>query len=198
MPPIALSHLGTLTHCCCNTKGSGHCLHLSEVHHHFPGPCNKEQPVSSPYRSLLLSKAQQPSIGYRSCPLPPSSWKQAQALHWHTPYQGDNTLHTLRKEPESIQTKINSPAKKIVSLHKLLRGTLAYKQPSKTTVINSKNERNISKMKNIRKNSQLKTGEFPWRSKWWNRPLKSKKHQTEKGDSENSEGIKSGYEQQWR
>ena len=41
----------------------------------------------------------------------PSSWKQAKALHCNTPYQGDNSLHTLRKETASIQIKSSPCAK---------------------------------------------------------------------------------------
>lgn len=36
-------------------------------------------------------------------------------------------------------------------------------------------------------------GEFPWRSKQWNRPLQSKRHQVQNGGDENTEGIKNGY-----
>ena len=39
-----------------------------------------------------------------------------------------------------------------------------------------------------------RTGKFPWMSKQWNRPLQSNWHWVQKGDSENTEGIKSEYE----
>ena len=39
-----------------------------------------------------------------------------------------------------------------------------------------------------------RTGEFTWTSKQWNRPLQSNRHWAQKGDSENTEGIKGEYE----
>ena len=50
-------------------------------------------------------------------------------------------------------------------------------------------------MKMLRNHSQLKEQEnYTWRSKEQNKPLKSNRHQIQKGDSENTEGIKSEYE----
>ena len=38
-----------------------------------------------------------------------------------------------------------------------------------------------------------RTGEFTWSSKHWNRPLQSDRHWVQKGDRENTEGIKAEY-----
>ena len=58
--------------------------------------------------SLPLPRALQPGPGYRPFPLPLSPGKHTQVIHQHIPYQGYNSLHTLRKETATIQTK-NSP-----------------------------------------------------------------------------------------
>ena len=49
-------------------------------------------------------------------------------------------------------------------------------------------------MKKLRNHFQLKE-EFTWRSKQWNRTLQSNRHQIQKGDSKDTEGIKSAYEE---
>ena len=41
----------------------------------------------------------------------PSLWKLPQAIQIYSPYQGDNSLHTVRKETVSIQTKSSPNAK---------------------------------------------------------------------------------------
>ena len=82
--------------------------------------------------SLFFENISQVCMEYWPCALPPSSWKQAQALHQHTLYQGDNSLHTLRKETASIQTKCSPHSEKT----RLPRDTPTYKEPSKTTVDN--------------------------------------------------------------
>ena len=87
--PWECTHLVAAT-----AKCSGHCLYLPKGHCHFPEPCNQEQPALSPRRSS-------------PCPLHPSPWKYTQVVHQY-PYQGDNSLHTLRKEIASMQTKSRS------------------------------------------------------------------------------------------
>ena len=52
------------------------------------------------------------SIGCKPCPLPPSPWKDPEAVHQHTPNKGDKSLKTLRKETASIQTKSSPEVKK--------------------------------------------------------------------------------------
>ena len=95
-------------------------------------------------------------------PLPPSSWKQMQALHQHTPYQGGKNLHTLRKEPSSIQTK-NSPHAKTKTAFTNYPGVLScINSPSSVQELfslNSQNKKNISKMKKLRNHFQLKEQE---------------------------------------
>lgn len=111
----------TTQHAIATSKGSWHHLHLPEGH-------SKEQPVPPPpHRSSPLSRAQQPGTGYRPCLLPPSPWKHAQAVQQHTPYPGENRLHTLRTETVSIQTKNNHHDKKRISPHKLPRRAITYK-----------------------------------------------------------------------
>ena len=61
-----------------------------------------------------------------------------QAIHLHTPYQGDNGLSILRKETTSIQIK-SSPEvkinkKKIISSYKPPRDATTYKLSSRTKV----------------------------------------------------------------
>ena len=63
----------------------------------------------------------------RHQPLPPPPRECAWSRHLHTPYQGDNSQHTLRKKTASIQTKTSSHAKKILNPHKLCRDAPAYK-----------------------------------------------------------------------
>ena len=41
----------------------------------------------------------------------------------------------------------------------------------------------------------VKRTELPWNSKQWSRLLESNRHLVQKGDSENSEGTKSKYEE---
>ena len=53
-------------------------------------------------------------------------------------------------------------------------------------------------MKKLRNHSQLKEQNNSLEGANNERPLQSNRHQVQKGDSENSEGIKSGYEQQCR
>ena len=61
------------------------------------------------------------------------SGRERQPLLLHTPYQWDNSQHTLRKETAGIHTK-TTLTPKILKPHKLHRAAPTYKQPSKTTV----------------------------------------------------------------
>ena len=69
--------------------------------------------------------AKNPSTGCH--PLPPPSQEHTRAVHLHTPYEGANSEHMLRKEMASIQTKKSPHAKKILNPHKLCRDAHTYK-----------------------------------------------------------------------
>ena len=95
----------------------------------------------TPWGSLLLPRSLQPGAACTTSLQVLTTVKGPATRHWHAlpiasisleahaaPYQGDNSLHTLRKETANIQTKSSPQArKKKVSPHKLPRGTLAYK-----------------------------------------------------------------------
>ena len=58
------------------------------------------------HESSPLSSAQQLGTGYRPCPLPHLPGRTCRAYpDRYTTYQGDNSLHTLRKEKATTQTK---------------------------------------------------------------------------------------------
>lgn len=75
--------------------------------------------LSSPWRLPPLPSMQWLGASYRHRQIFPSLWKHAQVINLHTLYQGDNVLHTPRKETESTLTKSSPHSNKLVSLHKL-------------------------------------------------------------------------------
>ena len=61
--------------------------------------------------SMPLPRAWGSGATCRHCILPPPPWKHTQAVYLHTSYQGDNSLHTLKKKT-SIQTKSSPHVRK--------------------------------------------------------------------------------------
>ena len=108
LPPVALTLLGMHMPCLCC------CLHLPEGYCHCSGPCNQKPVPLPPCGSSPLSRAEQSGTAYRSYPLSPSSWKHVQVIYWHTSYQGNNSLHTLRKETARSKPKAGLRPKIII------------------------------------------------------------------------------------
>ena len=106
-------------------KGSGHQIQLPQGHCHFPGPCNQQNQLVPPPSGPCPSKEPN-NQAMGSDP--------AQCLHPHinqqTPYQGDKSMHTLRKETASIQNKSSPHTKKNKKKNKpskTIQGALPYK-----------------------------------------------------------------------
>ena len=134
-------------------KGSGHCLHLRKGHFYFPGPCNQKQPVPLPHGSLPMSRVLQPGTGYWPCLLPPSSWKQMQALHLHTSYKGDNSLNTLRQTSKSKVALRPKKQKALTSYPGVLLHVNSPLGLRELFSLNTQNKKNINKMKKLRNHS---------------------------------------------
>ena len=114
LPPPPWEHTCSVTTA---AKGPGCDTHLPVGPHHCQG-----------------SSEEMPSPGASHCPIPP--WEHAQAIQFHTTYQEENSMCTMRKKRASIKIKSSSHAKNIVSSHKLYRDAPEYKYSSKTTVDN--------------------------------------------------------------
>lgn len=105
-------------------KGSGSCPHLPKGHCHYRGPCNQEWP-SAPTSPRVATTAKGPT-NKRCLQTPATVLSSMEECAGCVPaylHQGDNGLHTLRKETPSIQTKRSSHTEKIVSPHKVTRDT---------------------------------------------------------------------------
>ena len=89
-------------------KGSKIKGHLTSLGTYMPHYCHCKGPwvpPPPPWGSLSLPNSQWIDDASRCHPLPLSLWKHMQTIQLHTPYKWEKSLHTMRKERASIQTK---------------------------------------------------------------------------------------------
>ena len=100
---------------------------------HFPGTTSSPPTTKVPWWSTdychpprAASRLYQRIADWEPAAAPtfPGAW--AWAVHLHTPYQGDNSQHMLKKETASIHTKNSPHPSKKLNPHKLRRDAPTY------------------------------------------------------------------------